>query len=408
MLLFLCAAWFFPTLGMAEEHSLQRIRDKLTTGKEPIRIVCLGDSATAVQYRIGGRRAWPDMLKIALNRIFPTAKFEVVNSGTNGDTTGAGLRKFDNDVLAHHPDIVIVFFGANDIVFTPIEEFQKNLVEMVTVARKNGAEVVLCSHNNMDDATAERGRSNKKLADYVAVIQKVGRENDVPVGNCFEAFTALRAHDIRSWKTLFTDTIHLNMDGQKRIAEEIAAAISGKPVSLDDVGPPTPAMPTIFQLLSAGKRVKMAAMPPYDTLMPMALRKLFPDAQIEASTWPTESKSIADLLTMAKNFRDQQCNLIVVAVPASVTCENSDQFRQLFLEMMHELRSAGFKKWDVVAFAPSLESAELSGAAFDRDQLLRQLIRSGDIATLFRMPGDRTAATALLETWLRDQTTATN
>lgn len=34
-------------------------------------IVCLGDSITGAYYHTGSKRAWPDMLGIALKRLYP-------------------------------------------------------------------------------------------------------------------------------------------------------------------------------------------------------------------------------------------------------------------------------------------------------------------------------------------------
>jgi len=53
----------------------------LEAGQEPVRIVCFGDSVTGVYYHTGGRRAWTDMLGIALGKAYPKAKVEMFNAG---------------------------------------------------------------------------------------------------------------------------------------------------------------------------------------------------------------------------------------------------------------------------------------------------------------------------------------
>ena len=51
----------------------------LAAGKEPVRIVCIGDSITGVYYHSGGMRAYPEMLQIALQKLHPKAKVIVRN-----------------------------------------------------------------------------------------------------------------------------------------------------------------------------------------------------------------------------------------------------------------------------------------------------------------------------------------
>jgi lysophospholipase L1-like esterase len=83
----------------------------LAAGKEPVRIVCIGDSITGVYYHSGGLRAYPEMLQIALQKIHPQAQVTVRNAGISGDTTTGGLKRLERDVLAHKPHLVTIMFG---------------------------------------------------------------------------------------------------------------------------------------------------------------------------------------------------------------------------------------------------------------------------------------------------------
>lgn len=50
-----------------------RTAELLRAGIDPVRIVCLGESVTGVYYRTGGRRAYPEMVQVALKRLYPNA-----------------------------------------------------------------------------------------------------------------------------------------------------------------------------------------------------------------------------------------------------------------------------------------------------------------------------------------------
>lgn len=101
-------------------------------------IVTFGDSLTAMS-------TWPQDIATNLN-------MNLVNSGIGGNTTVDALARFDRDVAAKDPDFVILAFGTNDMVRpvarklvsqVPLEDFRKNLIELITKVRALGAEPIL-------------------------------------------------------------------------------------------------------------------------------------------------------------------------------------------------------------------------------------------------------------------------
>jgi lysophospholipase L1-like esterase len=69
-------------------------------------VVCFGDSITYGQ--IGA-----SYLSVLRERLPP--EIRLVNAGVNGDTTLNMLHRVERDVAPHHPDLVIVLAGLNDI-----------------------------------------------------------------------------------------------------------------------------------------------------------------------------------------------------------------------------------------------------------------------------------------------------
>lgn len=99
-------------------------------------LVCLGDSITFAQ------EGYVDFLKQHL------PDNNIINAGLNGDKTATALTRFKTDVLAHKPDALSIFFGANDAaigrrewgdepMLTP-EAYHSNIVWMIHIARLNG------------------------------------------------------------------------------------------------------------------------------------------------------------------------------------------------------------------------------------------------------------------------------
>jgi lysophospholipase L1-like esterase len=72
-----------------------------------------------------------------------------VNRGISGQTTTQMLVRFRPDVIALHPDVVVILAGINDIAQNTgpitLEDIFGNIVSMVQLARFNTIKVVLCS-----------------------------------------------------------------------------------------------------------------------------------------------------------------------------------------------------------------------------------------------------------------------
>lgn len=71
-------------------------------------VVFLGDSLTA-GHRLAAGERFTDLLAADL-------PMEVVNAGKSGDTTGDALARFDRDVAAADPAVVVVLLGGNDFL----------------------------------------------------------------------------------------------------------------------------------------------------------------------------------------------------------------------------------------------------------------------------------------------------
>ncbi len=392
-----------PLAGYAQEDgaiSLPETRRALEEGTGPVRIVCFGDSVTGVYYHTGGRRAYADMLEVALQRLYPSANIDVINAGISGHATPDALARIDADVLSHRPQLVTVMFGLNDMTHVPLDEYAANLGSIASKCRDVGAEVLFCTPNAVFDT---EGRPESLLEQYVAAIHRVGAEMHVPVVDCFAVYKAVRTGDPFAFALIMSDEIHPNMDGHKLFAELIAQEIGGRVVSLKDVSYPEPALPKTRALLNAGEPVRIFAMPPYDTLVPEAIRACEPDAQLEVTVWLVEGKSLSEIEEDAKAVRAMGVNLVVVAVPPRARAGSPEQFVRSYSWIMNYALSFGHQEWDVIAFAPSLAMPELTDEAAEHDRLAQQLIHSQDLGTVVRAAADQRPAGELLAEWLQTQ-----
>ncbi len=368
-------------------------------GEQPVKIVCIGDSITGVYYHTGGRRAYPEIIEVALKRAYPKAKVHVVNAGISGNTLPQGLARLQKDVLDHKPHLVTIMYGMNDMTRFSLEDFKKNLSQMIDRCRKAGAEVLLCTQNSIIDG----GRTNKKLAEYTQAIHEVGKDQKSPVADCHAAYKAIRARDAREWSLLLSDEIHPNMDGHKLFARAICRSITGKDDALKDVGPPTPAIPKTLSLLNGGKSIKVLAMPPFDKVIAPALRKINPDAKVDVTVWPTEGQTLAQLEQAARKVRSMGIDLVIVAVPLSADADSEEKFIRSYSWVLNSSLSFAVQQWDVIAIPPSTVEPKLNGKERQRDVLIRRLIAAQDLSAVTRAANDESSLEELVANWLKKQ-----
>jgi lysophospholipase L1-like esterase len=89
------------------------------------RIGVVGDSCTMGLLRTGRQSVetptpYPAILQALLDRNLGAGRFEVINYGVVGYTSYHGLRLLRREVLDAHPDFVVIRFGWNDLLASPL------------------------------------------------------------------------------------------------------------------------------------------------------------------------------------------------------------------------------------------------------------------------------------------------
>lgn len=370
-------AAFAYVLNQVVSRPLLEFREK------PVTIVCLGDSVTGVYYHTGGRRAYPEMLEVAIKQAVPDANVKVINAGISGHSTAEGLARLEKDVLSHTPDLVTISFGLNDVPRGAEEVFRENLKALVAKCRDAKSQVVLCTPNSV---LTTSGRPIEKVSHYSQIIRLVAAELDVPVCDQFTAGERLKSKDAWAFRTTLSDEIHPNMAGHKLMAEELCCRITGKETSLAKVGPILPALVKTRALIEAGKPVKVLAMTPLDKVISPALQAIEPKATIEVVPWAVEGKSLAEIEKEAQQtVRAMKPDLVVIAIPATATAEGDEAFFRAYSWIMNWSLSFGKQEWDVVVVHPHVV---VSKAAVPRADLIRKLVASQDLPLIDRPSAD--------------------
>ncbi len=376
-----------------------KVRENLRLGKA-VRVVCFGDSVTGVYYHTGSRRAYTDMLGIALRRTAPRATIEMVNAGVSGHTTVNALQRIERDVLAKQPDVVTVMFGLNDMTRVPLDQYRANLETIVKKCRDAGAEVILATPNNVTETAS---RPSDKLILYCDAVRQVAGKMQVALADCHQEMEAIRQHAPFQWRLLMSDPIHPNLDGHKKIAEQLAQTITAKRVRLDDAPTQQPALRRTFSRLQEKKPLRVLAMPPLAGLIKNAFAQLAPTANVEVTTWATTVKTLSELEQEAKSrVRAMKPDLVVLAVPraANAASTSDEAFVHSFGWLMNWSLNFGPPTWDCVVVHPAVFETADAGT---RDDLVRRLVGAQDLSLIDRPAGNKATAAEIFAQWIQQQ-----
>ena len=104
----------------------------LTVATPQHKIVCIGDSIT---------RTWPEILQQHLG-----PAWTVIDKGKGGDSTYGMLVRFDTDVIANHPQFVVICAGTAAMGHGEgTQQIESNIAKMCDLAAANGIKPVLCT-----------------------------------------------------------------------------------------------------------------------------------------------------------------------------------------------------------------------------------------------------------------------
>jgi acyl-CoA thioesterase-1 len=180
-------------------------------GSNRPKIVALGDSLTA-GLGLLETQAYPSLLQEKLDQ--DGYSWEVVNAGVSGDTTAAGLQRFDWALQQGDVRILILELGANDgLRGLPVDEMKKNLAEIIERARDRRIAVLLAGM----EAPPNYG------PEYASSFREAYRDLAHDYRLTFVPFMLDKVAGISSLNQ--SDGIHPNIQGTQIVADTLWTAL---------------------------------------------------------------------------------------------------------------------------------------------------------------------------------------
>lgn len=202
---------------------LPRAAEKLRRG-QALTVVAVGSSSTEGVGASSRFAAYPAWFGRALAEHFPTSALTVINRGVGGQNAGEMLARFDRDVLALHPDLVLWQTGTIEAVndLDPAL-FAQLLHDGVARLRAAGADVLLINQQHSPQLEAK----HPSYRGYVEALRRVAAEDGVTLFDRYAAMRRWGAGSIGGAAALMSpDHLHMKDDSYRCFGQAAAAVVT--------------------------------------------------------------------------------------------------------------------------------------------------------------------------------------
>ena len=194
-----------------------------------VNVCIIGDSVTWGA-RLPFRIAWANLLRNHLEKVSDNL-ISLYDLGIDKDTSRNVLKRFDVEMAARSPELIIFAVGVNDSCYhttpdhpeVPKEEFSQNMLNLVKRAKKITSKVIIVGLVKGSDALTKpllqstTGKCYEKMRteEYDEILKSVARDQRVTF---VEMFDKLNDED-------FDDGIHPNINGHIKMYEAIHTVV---------------------------------------------------------------------------------------------------------------------------------------------------------------------------------------
>ncbi len=172
---------------------------------------------------------------------YPAIRFEVINAGVGGESDREKMRRFESDVLANAPDILLIQFGGNNAGFVNPErrvgpDESRALLEQLRANLPQSTRVIVTTFPPVIDAlhsAMERPGAKEFFAEWDGLngsaerFRELGREFASRNGYALVDLS----REIRSRGNLslhiLNDGVHLTVAGNRLLAALVLAQVRG-------------------------------------------------------------------------------------------------------------------------------------------------------------------------------------
>ncbi len=198
-------------------------------------IVFLGDSITQ---QGAGEKGYVTLFRKALETSRPESNIKVIGAGISGHKVPNLEERLDRDVLAHKPNVVVIYIGINDVWHsqngngTSSDRYESGLMSLIKRIKAAGARVILATPSVIGEKVDGTNLLEAMLDQYADISRKVAGSSEAVLLDLRSAFmNHLKSYNVanEAQGILTTDGVHLNDEGNRFVAVRMLEAVGEVP-----------------------------------------------------------------------------------------------------------------------------------------------------------------------------------
>lgn len=192
----------------------------------PIKILFFGDSIT--QAGVGKTGYITKMAEMLASKGL-SVKYELIGAGIGGNKIYDLYLRYEEDVIAKKPNIVVIYIGINDVwhktssrTGTDYDKFEKFYHALIKRIQKSGSQVVICTPTLIGEKYDSTNENDGDLNYFSTVIRKIALDDNCKLIDLRKAFIDYEVKfnsENKALGILTSDRVHLNETGNLFLAE---------------------------------------------------------------------------------------------------------------------------------------------------------------------------------------------
>ena len=205
------------------------------TYQKKTRVVFFGDSITQQGAQPNGYIRQIDTL---LQQKGIANQYELVGAGIGGNKVYDLFLRMDSDVVMKNPDVVFIYIGVNDVwhkatsgTGTDPDKFERFYTRIIKILQSKNAKVILCTPAVIGERNDYTNPQDGDLNYYSNVIRRLATTYNcklVDLRNIFHEYDVQNNPENKDRGILTTDRVHLNVTGNKVVAENMLNTMLSK------------------------------------------------------------------------------------------------------------------------------------------------------------------------------------
>lgn len=212
-----------PLSGFDQQQKLQQLKSewqKAWPANRTINLVFHGHSVPAGYFKtpeVRSLESYPYQVLAKLKAQYPLAVINVIVTAIGGENSVAGARRFQQDVLTHHPDLLFIDYALNDAGL-PLDQTQKAWSQMIVQAKQQGIPVILLTPS--PDMRVPITDTTSPLNQHRLQIIELAKTHSVSVVDSYQLFIDQLQQHVPV-KEFMSQVNHPNQRGHELIANAI-------------------------------------------------------------------------------------------------------------------------------------------------------------------------------------------